>query len=510
MNTIKKHINILLLGCCSLNFISCTDLTEEIFSDITEDSYKYEAGDATKVVGAAYTNLQDWGYCGSGQAPMLSQEICTDAAVFPANGSGWDDGGVFRRMHQHSWNSEQLQVNRLWEVCYSGIILANRAISIINQDDFPFAANENKAAMIAESRALRAFYYWYIMDNFGDAPLVTEPTSELPVKTSRKDLYDFIVKELKESFSDLPTEKNESNYGRFTLWGAKALLANVYLNAEVYTGTPQWSAAAEYSKKVMDAGFSLAPNYGDNFLADNNTSPEMILPICYDGVQTRSWSGLFFIASFISGDMNALVDFGTKEAWGGNRARMALVKKFASDGDLSKTTDTRASFWTTDRTFEINKPTEFTEGYSVTKFKNITKSGQIGHDPNQQFPDMDFPLFRLAEANLTFAEATIRAGGDKQAALSAINQLRKRAKATEITATDLTLDFVLDEKAREFYFEAQRRTDLIRYNKFTSNYTWDWKGETAGGTSISSHFSLLPIPSTQLVANSNLKQNPGY
>lgn len=119
-------------------------------------------------------------------------------------------------------------------------------------------------------------------------------------------------------------------------------------------------------------------------------------------------------------------------------------------------------------------------------------------------------MFRLAEANLTFAEATIRAGGDKQAALSAINQLRKRAKATEITATDLTLDFVLDEKAREFYFEAQRRTDLIRYNKFTSNYTWDWKGETAGGTSISSHFSLLPIPSTQLVANSNLKQNPGY
>ena len=168
--------------------------------------------------------------------------------------------------------------------------------------------------------------------------------------------------------------------------------------------SPQWSAAAEYAKKVMDAGFSLAPNYGDNFLADNNTSPEMILPICYDGVQTRSWSGLFFIASFISGDMNALDDFGTKEAWGGNRARMALVKKFASDGDLSKTTDTRASFWTTDRTFEINKPTEFTEGYSVTKFKNITKSGQIGHDPNQQFPDMDFPLFRLAEANLTFAE----------------------------------------------------------------------------------------------------------
>ena len=227
-------------------------------------------------------------------------------------------------------------------------------------------------------------------------------------------------------------------YGRADQAAIWMLLSRLYLNAEVYTGTPQWSAAAEYAKKVMDAGFSLAPNYGDNFLADNNTSPEMILPICYDGVQTRSWSGLFFIASFISGDMNALDDFGTKEAWGGNRARMALVKKFASDGDLSKTADTRASFWTTDRTFEINKPTEFTEGYSVTKFKNITKSGQIGHDPNQQFPDMDFPLFRLAEANLTFAEATLRAGGDKQAALSAINQLRKRATATQLTPSELT------------------------------------------------------------------------
>lgn len=121
---------------------------------------------------------------------------------------------------------------------------------------------KNKAAMIAESRALRAFYYWYIMDNFGDAPLVTEPTSELPVKTSRKDLYDFIVKELKESFSDLPTEKNESNYGRFTLWGAKALLANVYLNAEVYTGDPQWNACIQECDDIINSGkYSLDINY---------------------------------------------------------------------------------------------------------------------------------------------------------------------------------------------------------------------------------------------------------
>ena len=139
--------------------------------------------------------------------------------------------------------------------------------------------------MIAESRALRAFYYWYIMDNFGDAPLVTEPTSELPVKTSRKDLYDFIVKELKESFSDLPTEKNESNYGRFTLWGAKAPLANVYLNAEVYTGDPQWNACIQECDDIINSGkYSLDINYSDPFKAHNENSLENILVIPYDEI----------------------------------------------------------------------------------------------------------------------------------------------------------------------------------------------------------------------------------
>jgi hypothetical protein len=260
----------------------------------------------------------------------------------------------------------------------------------------------------------------------------------------------------------------------------------------------------------MDAGYSLEPKYEDMFKADNNTSPEMIMPICYDGVYTRSWSGLFFISSFITGDMNVEANFGTVEAWGGNRARAALVKKFSADGSLNNVNDERALFWTEGRTLEIEKPSEFTEGYSVTKFKNVTKSGQIGSDPNKQFPDMDFPLFRLAEAHLTFAEATLRGNGSHADALRAINELRNRAKAGEIREPDLSLDFILDEKAREFYFEAQRRTDLIRFNRYTSNYTWDWKGGIPAGVSISNHLSLLPIPISQISANSNLIQNPGY
>lgn len=364
----------------------------------------------------------------------------------------------------------------------------------------------------AEVRFIRALDYYYLVDLYGNVPFVDENTgigAYVPQRITRADLFTYVETELK-SIEPIMKAPRANLYGRADQAAVWMLLSRLYLNAEVYTGTPRWADAATYADKVMKAGYVLEPKYENMFKADNNTSTEMIMPICFDGVYARSWSGMFFVCSFISGDMDAEANFGTVEAWGGNRARMALVKKFAFDGDLTKVTDERAMFWTENRTLEIEKPSEFTQGYSVTKFKNITKAGVIGSDPNKQFPDMDFPLFRLAEANLTFAEATLRAGGDKTLALKAINDLRDRAKASEISESDLTLDFILDEKSREFYFETQRRVDLIRFNKYTSNYTWDWKGGVAAGNSVADHLKLLPIPVSQLSANSNLVQNPEY
>lgn len=364
----------------------------------------------------------------------------------------------------------------------------------------------------AEVRFIRALDYFYLIDLYGNVVFVDENTgigAYVPQRITRADLFTYIEKELLDIEPQMLAPKSNV-YGRADRAAAWMLLSRLYLNAEVYTGKAQWAKAADLSGRVMKAGYSLTPKYGDMFIADNNTSPEMIMPICFDGVKTKSWSSAFFLSSFLSGDMNVTTTFGTKEAWGGNRARATLIKKFVSNGNLDNTTDARASFWTKDRTLAIKKPTEFKEGYSVTKFKNVTKSGKAGNDPNLQFPDFDFPLFRLAEANLTFAEATLRAGGDKAAALAAVNALRTRANATLITQSELTLDFILDEKAREFYFEAQRRTDLIRYNKFATDYTWDWKGGVTEGTSVSRNATLYPIPAAQLTANSNLKQNPGY
>lgn len=372
--------------------------------------------------------------------------------------------------------------------------------------------DETTALQRAEVRFIRALDYYYLLDLYGNVPFVDEVTgigAYVPERIARADLFNYVEKELKEIEPAMKAPRGHV-YGRADQAAVWMLLSRLYLNAEVYTGTARWTEAATYAKQVMDAGYTLEPKYGDMFKADNHTSAEMVMPICLDGINARSWSGMFFVCSFLTGDMEVEANFGTVEGWGGNRARATFVKKFAYDGNLSTVKDERAMLRSEGRTLEIEKPSEFLEGYSFVKFKNITKSGAIGSDPNKQFPDTDFPLFRLAEANLTFAEATLRAGGSKSEALAAVNALRTRANAGTVGESDLTLDFILDEKAREFYLEAQRRVDLIRFNKYTSNYTWDWKGGVVQGISVGNHLSLLPIPASHLSANSKLSQNPGY
>jgi starch-binding outer membrane protein, SusD/RagB family len=288
------------------------------------------------------------------------------------------------------------------------------------------------------------------------------------------------------------------------------LLANLYLNAKQYTGATKYTEAITYSSKVINAGYTLEPKYGDLFLADNNKSKEIIFPVAFDGNKTRTWGGTtYLVHAPIGGDMNAN-DFGVSDAWGGVRTTKAFVNKFS---DITGNTDKRAMFQTAGQNIEINDIGEFRDGYSMRKWKNITSTGAKGS--NAIFVDIDFPMFRLAEAYLIYSEAVLRGGtgGSATTALTYFNNVRQRAYngSTSGNLSAITLDDILDERAREFYWEGKRRTDLIRFDKFTTgSYLWPWKGGVSGGRSVESFRNLYPIPAPELNSNPKLKQNPGY
>lgn len=438
-------------------------------------------------------------------------ELTTDEAI-----CSWGDPGI-PEMNFNRWSSSHDQITGVYGRFYFNVTLCNHFL-----EQTEGMTDEKTVKQRAETRFMRALNYFYLMDFFGNVPFTEVVATEAPKQISRADLFNYVEKELTECEADMYDPK-QAPYYRADKAANWLLKSRLYLNAEVYTGTPKWSEAATYAKKVMDSAYKLNPEYTHLFMGDNsgsnvNKAPqEIILPIAADGIKTRSWgSSLFLIASTRTSGMP---NWGSTEGWGGNRARATLVKKFFPDGNIpanayvTPTTtgaaDKRALFFVdpNDRTLEIQKVEIFKQGYSVMKYNNARADGASPGDT--QFPDMDVPFLRAAEAYLTFAEATLRAGGSNDAALTAINALRTRANAPIFTT--INLDRILDEKAREFYFEGHRRTDLIRYGYYGGgDYNWDWKGGSPSGTKFSEIYNLFPIPSTDMNSNENLKQNTGY
>ena len=389
----------------------------------------------------------------------------------------------------------------------------------------------------AEVRFLRALQYYMLMDAFGNIPF-TETLAK-PEQISRQEAYNWIEQELLAAEPDLMEAKamksSDSNYGRATKGACWMLLSRLYLNAEVYTGTAQWAKAAEYANKVISSSYQLNTAganqwtaYQMLFMADNGESSaayEAVFPILQDGSTTTSWGGaLFCIASTFDGKMHAnkeepTATNNTDQAWGGNRARAELVLKFFPNGDVPEgqsydlykaAGDDRALFCSEGHTLNVEKPTDFTNGFGVAKWTNFRSDN--GATKNASFPDTDFFLFRLAEAYLTVAEADARQNGGSTTATGTelINRLRQRANAT--TKNTYTLDNIIDEWAREFFYEGRRRVDLIRFGLYGGNnsYKWEWKGGAKEGTTFSADLNIYAIPSNEIATNSNLKQNPGY
>ena len=358
------------------------------------------------------------------------------------------------------------------------------------------------------------------MDVFGNPPFITENDNFgiLPKQIQRAELFTYIETELLDLVNGTDLKNARSNeYGRADKGAANALLARLYLNAEVYTGKTKWTEAITYSKNAINSGYTLMDNYENLFLADNDkNNNEVILSINYDGKNTRLFGGTTFLINCCSNGeyqttyKNKLIHYGifSNANWAGYRARKEFSDKFDSN-------DKRFLFVGENKAIGAH-PTEYPYGMATYKFRNIKTTSTVTtpvYGSDVEFADNDFPLFRLAEMYLIYAEAVVRggSGGSVTEALGYINQLRTRAKISSINSSQMTADFILDERARELYWECSRRTDLIRYGKFTSNnYIWEWKGGVQNGRSVDAHYNLYPIPSSDLMANPNLKQNDKY
>jgi len=438
-----------------------------------------------------------------------AQEVTTDEAVI-----GWGDAGL-PDFHKMNWSANNPFLKGLYYRSFYQITLANDFIrqssdAKLAERGISGADADNIRKYRAEARFIRAFQYWALLDLFGRPAFVTEADAlgaTLPQQASKADLFNYIKSELEAIEPLLPAPKT-NEYGRADKGAAWALLARLYLNAAVYTGTPKYTEAITYSSKVISqGGYTLLADYRKLMRADNHIgNTEAIFTINYDGLKTQNWGGTTFLThASVGGSMSAAA-FGVDGGWGGLRTTKNLPNLFP---DVTGTLDQRSQFHTAGQSIEINEIGTFTDGYAVTKFKNIKSDGTAGS--NLTWMDIDFPLFRLGEQYLIYAEAALRggSGGNLTTAVSYINLLRTRAVAAAIVQADLTLPFILDERGRELYWEGHRRTDLIRFGKFTDgSYLWPWKGDIKPGKAVESWRNVFPIPSDELVANPNLTQNP--
>ena len=536
-------------------------------------------------------------------------EITTDHAVV-----GWGDPGL-PDLHGMYWSSSNDFTEAMYYRLAQEVSFCNSFIS--NAQNL---SGEQVSVFIAEARFLRAYAYYNLLDLYGNVPLTTEISTELPTQSNRVELFAFIENELLEISTVLPAS---NEYGRVNITAAQALLSRLYLNSETWTGQPRYSECVEHSQNVMNSGYSLNTNdangngtaYDELFLADNDVNGaqnEFIFALNFDGMQSQTWGGTtFLVHAAIGGTMNP-GEFGVNGGWGGLRTTKNLVNQFSvdidalnsslgnqsdwglvgnatpngwdgpdlemyqigaqefavyaelvsgeikfrfnedwgvnfgdngSDGtlesgganiavsagtyyivmDLSSetysitpfTSDRRGMFYSDGQNLEIESIPPFEDGYAVSKWKNIDSNGNQGSDSAGNFCDTDIPLIRLAEIYLNYAEATIRGGsGDVGTAVSLINEIRERAygnSSGNISSGDLTLDFILDERSRELYWEGLRRTDLVRFNKFTnSSYLWPFKGNEQTGVGVDEYRNIFPLPANVVSINSNLTQNEGY
>lgn len=528
---LKKYILLTFMGL--LMFSSCeSDLDVEIRDpNITLADEVYTSAEAYKqVLAGIYANLSLTSLEGPGQSNIGGldagtgqymrglfnlQNLATDETIWTFE----NDPGL-RGVQRNTASPENVLLRGVYSRAMFSVALSNEFLRQSTDEILQargISGNEIQTFR-AEAKALKALSYYHLLDMFGKAPYYDETMDVGFVQgeeLSRTELFDLVESLLIESLEDLPAG-NTGEYGRIDKGVVNMILAKIYLNAEVYTGTPRYADALSKSQEVIDAGYQLVDNYLFNFMADNDTNGaqnEIIFPISNDGQTTQNFGGTTIL---IQGQVGAQEQNG--ESLGVNpggfgglfRVRPEFAEKFTTNPLYDN--DSRNTLITEDRPVNlvISDPNT---GYIITKYSNRTSTGGFGSD--RLFTDTDFPMFRLADAYLMYAEAHLRGGGGNlSTAVDYVNLIRERAfgdNSGNITSSELTLDFLIDERSRELHWESHRRQDLIRFGLYTGNqYIWSFKGGPSAGTSIDQFRSIYPVPTASLATNQNLTQNPGY
>lgn len=444
------------------------------------------------------------------------QEVTTDEAII-----GWNDGSL-PSLNTLQWNADNEFVRATFDRIFYEVALCNefiRQTSDAKLSDRGISGNEATGIRTyrAEARLLRALSYWHNIDLFGGGPFATEDNAvgTAPSVKTRAELFAFVESELKDLDAGGQLLDPRGEYARADKAVCWTLLTKLYLNAKVYTGTDRSTDAITYAKKVLAAGYTLSPVYANLFLADNNKNGaqnEVIFPIAFDGINTQTYGGMTYLVHAPIGRGVPPASIGINGGWSGLRTKPNLTGLF----NASTTADSRKDlFFTKGQNPNVDTLGVFSSGVLITKYKNVTSTGQGGSDSpakggSGNFPDTDFPMFRLADVQLMYAEAVLRggSGGSTGDALAYVNAVRARSGASALSA--LTLDDILNERGRELFWEGHRRTDLIRFGKYTTGYNWAFKGGVQPGRDVEATRALFPIPNAARVANPNLPQNPGY